>query len=80
MAEVKSSQANLELLLTRVAKLETTVTDQKKAIADLQAEVKYLKDRDNTREQGLKSNALRLFNFPGSDSKQILLEKCTRNS
>lgn len=70
--EVKLKQSNLELLVTRVTTLEATVSAQQKAISDLQSEVKHLKERDNEREQDLRSNALRLFNFPGSDSETNL--------
>jgi len=75
MVEVKKSQANLESLVTRVTSLEAKVALQDSAIASLQAEVKFLKERDNSREQQSRNNALRLYNFPGSDDETHLAGK-----
>ncbi len=72
---LEKGQANLEALVTRVATLEATVADQAKTILSLQMDVKFLKERDNSRDQLLRGNALRLFHFPGSDSEVNLASK-----
>ena len=72
IADVKKRQANIETLVKKVTTLETTVSEQGKLISTLQEEVKHLKERDNTREQTLRGNSLRLFNFPGSGSETNL--------
>lgn len=67
--------SDLKTIVTRVTTLEAIVTEQDNAIKSLQQEVRLLKDRDNVREQCSRGNALRLFNFPGSDSETNLASK-----
>jgi uncharacterized coiled-coil protein SlyX len=74
-ATLEKKQANLELLVTRVAALESTVADQKQTITSLQEEVRQLKIRDNHREQQSRGLSLRLFNFPGSNDETELANK-----
>lgn len=72
---LQQGQNKLEQLVTRVQALETTVATQASIITSLQQEVKYLKERDNLREQQSRCSVLRLFNFPGSDSETNLAGK-----
>ena len=75
VVSLQQGQAKIENLVTRVQSLEVTVAAQSKTIASLQQEVKFLKERDNGREQQTRCNVLRLFNFPGSDSETNLAGK-----
>ena len=72
VVSLQQGQAKIEQLVTRVQSLEVKVDSQDKLIASLQKEVKFLKERDNVREQQTRCNTLRLFNFPGSDSETNL--------
>jgi len=82
LASVKVMQQNIEKLVNRVSTLETLVTSQAATISayegtikSLVSEVKFLKDRSNAQDQNLKSNAVRLFNFPGSNDETGLHAK-----
>jgi len=82
LAAVKLMQQNIEKVVTRVSTLETTVAaqalvikSQEETIKTLVADVKTLKEKTNAQDQHLKSNAVRLFNFPGSNDETGLHTK-----
>jgi len=75
MSEVQKNQASLVQLVNRVTTLETRVAEQDKIIASMQAEMRLLKDRDNSRDQQSRGNALRIYNFPGSGDETNLAAK-----
>ena len=75
VADEQKSQAKLKQLVTLVQILETKVAEQDCIIAYLQGKVRFLKERDNFREQQTRSNTLRLFNFPGSNDETNLTGK-----
>jgi len=75
MAKLRETTAEIATLVTRVTTLETKVTAQDAAIASLTAEVKYLKESFNDREQFFRMDTLRIFNVPGSNNETGLSAK-----
>ena len=82
LAAVKVMQQNIEKVVNRVATLEATVAAQatvinnhEETIKTLVAEMKTIKEKTNAQDQQLKSNAVRLFNFPGSNDETGLPAK-----
>jgi hypothetical protein len=62
-------------VIAKVATLEAKNTALEKTVRDLSLEVKQLKEQSNLREQQLRSNSIRLFNFPGSNDETGLAAK-----
>jgi len=69
MAKFSDVAAEVAMVTGRVTVLESKATAQDTSIASLVSEVKLLKEQANERDQAGKLNALRIFNFPGSDSE-----------
>ena len=65
---IASLVVNVNTLETKLAACETT-------IASLSTEVRYLKDRDNSRDQVDPQLSIRIFNVPGSNSETGLTAK-----
>ena len=75
LASLKQQCAEIAHLATRVSSLEAKVEEQDATIKSLKADVLNLKIVSNIREQQLKSNNLRLLNFPGSNDETGLAAK-----
>jgi len=67
--------SEMKCALAKVATLEAKNLALEKTIINLSTEVKQLKEQFNTREQQLRSNSVRLFNFPGSNNETGLAAK-----
>ena len=79
---LQKTVANVEPLLAKVADLEAknraleeSNKNLKSSLTSLSSDVRHLKDQMNVREQQLKNNAIRLFNFPGSNDETNLVSK-----
>ena len=82
ITSVKQLQLDIKHLVTRVATLETKVQAQddvikrhEETIKSLSTEVTSLKEKTNLQEQLQKGDAIRLFNFPGSNDETGLSSK-----
>ena len=82
MLTMQKSMAKIDELVTRTTQLETQnlhlaerCTSLEKNLSTVSKEVKELKDQNNFFLQSSKSNAVRLFNFPGSNDETNLSAK-----
>jgi hypothetical protein len=66
VSQLLQGQEKIEKLAANVCALETKVASHETTIKTLELEVKKLKEFSNDREQELRENVIRLFNFPMS--------------
>ena len=75
IALLREKTDTIASLVAKVSSLEIKLAVSEATIVALSSEVKYLKDRDNARDQSDRQLSLRIFNVPGSNSETGLTSK-----
>ena len=75
IALLREKTDSIASLVAKVSSLEIKLAVSEATIVALSSEVKYLKDRDNARDQSDRQLSLRIFNVPGSNSETGLTSK-----